>query len=170
MKLLLVQALFLISLNSYCQGGQIVGHITKNDVVLEYNYSTVVLTQGDSTITGTVPDSTGLFKLNNINEGVYDLEIRQIGYRDFVSYRLRISNDTITNIAIAYPPPCVFIYAKGQRPICIGGHTDKIIPIVYGLPTKKTMKKAEKGLIHLGGCIVTNCDPHYYCTIHKVEL
>jgi hypothetical protein len=58
----------------------------------------------------------------------------------------------------------------GKKPTCIGGHTDHIIPIVYGLPTEKTMTKAEKGLVHLGGCIVSEDDPKYYCKIHQVEL
>ena len=29
-------------------------------------------------------------------------------------------------------------------PKCIGGHTDHIIPIVYGEPTPLTMEKAQK--------------------------
>mgnify|MGYP006992455168 CR=1 FL=1 len=37
-------------------------------------------------------------------------------------------------------------------------------------PTLKTMRKAKNGRVHLGGCVKTNCDPHYYCKIHQVEL
>ena len=62
-------------------------------------------------------------------------------------------------------------YLKNRKPICpIGNHTNNIIPIVYGLPTPKTMAKAKKGLVHLGGCVLSNCDPHYYCTVHNKEL
>jgi len=38
-----------------------------------------------------------------------------------------------------------FIYVKGQKIECIDGHTDHIIPIVYGSPTKKLIEKSTKG-------------------------
>jgi len=156
---------------TYCQSGQIVGHITKKgDASLERNYLTVLLTQGDSTIKGTMADKSGFFKFDNVSNGVYSLKIRQIGYRDFVTDNLKIVKDSILRLNLTYPPPCNFVYEKGRKPMCIGGHTDNIIPIVYGLPTKKTMDKAKKGLLHLGGCVVSDCDPHYYCTTHKIEL
>jgi hypothetical protein len=53
--------------------------------------------------------------------------------------------------------PC--FQPKGQIPKCIGGHTDQIIPIIYGRPTVETRKKAKQGLVKTGGCIVTGCDP-----------
>jgi len=59
---------------------------------------------------------------------------------------------------------------KKQKPTCIGGHTDHIVPIVYGMPTEETMRKAELGLVHLGGCVMSDSDPKFYCTIHKIEL
>jgi hypothetical protein len=62
------------------------------------------------------------------------------------------------------------VHKKRQKPSCVGGHTDHIIPIVYGLPSEEMMKKAELGLIHLGGCVISDSDPKFYCTIHKIEL
>ena len=162
MKPIIVFVFFLISLSTFCQTGQINGQIKKQDTLLEFKYLVVVLKQSDSIIKGTVPDIYGHFSLNNIAEGFYSLVIQQIGYRDDVTDSLKISRDT--TIALN------FIYSKGQKPKCIGGHTDNIIPIVYGLPAKKTIEKAKKGLVHLAGCIVSDCDPHYYCTIHKREL
>jgi len=66
------------------------------------------------------------------------------------------------------PPKTV--HKKRPKQSCVGGHTDHIIPIVYGEPTEKTMKKAELGLVHLGGCVMSDSDPKFYCTIHKIEL
>jgi hypothetical protein len=59
---------------------------------------------------------------------------------------------------------------KNSRPCCLNGHTDNIIPIVYGEPNEKTMEKASQGKVLLGGCIVTTGAPKYYCTIHKIEI
>lgn len=170
MKLLLAKILVLTSLSSFCQSGQIAGQIMKQDTLLEYKYLTVLLTIDDSTIKGTVPDTAGFFKLKNINKGIYSLKIRYTGKRDLVSNNLQIFSDTTICLNLSYPPPCGFVYRKWQKPKCIKGHTNHIIPIVYGLPTKKTMLKAKKGLVHLAGCTMTDCDPHYYCTVHNVEL
>ena len=170
MKPIIVFVFFLISLSTFCQTGQINGQIKKQDTLLEFKYLVVVLKQSDSIIKGTVPDIYGHFSLNNIAEGFYSLVIQQIGYRDDVTDSLKISRDTTIDVNFIYPLPCKFVYIKGQKVKCIGGHTDNIIPILYGLPAKKTFEKAKKGLVLLGGCIVSDCDPHYYCTIHKREL
>ena len=170
MKLIIAFVFFLISLSAFCQTGQIAGQIKKQDTLLEFKYLVVELKLGDSIIKKTVPDTNGHFSLNNIAEGFYSLVIHQIGYRDDVTDSLKISKDTTIALNFIYPPPCNFLYSKGQKPKCIGGHTENIIPIVYGLPAKKTIEKAKKGLVHLAGCIVSDCDPHYYCTIHKREL
>ena len=62
------------------------------------------------------------------------------------------------------------VHKKKQKPTCIGGHTDHIVPIVYGMPTEEMMRKAELGLVHLGGCVMSDSDPKFYCTIHEIEL
>jgi hypothetical protein len=171
MRVLFVHFLFFISVSALSQSGQIVGQIERNnDPFLEYIYLTAFLKQGDSIIKRTIPDQSGVFKFGEINKGIYSLTIRQIGYRDFVTDSLQIQGDTILQLNLKYPPTCIYIYSKDQKPTCINGHSDKIIPIVYGLPTKKTMNKAKKGLVKLAGCIVSVCDPHYYCSIHKIEL
>lgn len=168
MKISLVIIFFLNSFSTFCQNGQITGRITKSDTILEYKYLTVLLKHGDSTITGTIPDTNGLFKIKDIPEGFYSLIIQQIGYRETITDSLKITQNS--TIDLSYPPPCRFVYLKLQVPKCIGGHTGHIIPIVYGLPTKKTMERAKRGLVHLGGCFVSDCDPRYYCTIHNKEL
>jgi len=35
------------------------------------------------------------------------------------------------------------------------------------MPCGAKMEKAEKGLVHLGGCVITERDPKYYCAIEK---
>jgi hypothetical protein len=157
-----------ITIFSYGQKTQIIGQVEKNSKEVDYKYLTILLRQNDSTISGAVPDSTGSFKMKDIRNGCYKFVIQQIGSRDYVIENIRLDKDTTINFL--YPPPCLFIHKKGERIVCIGGHTDHIIPIIYGYPTQKTMKKAKKGIVLLGGCEVTDCDPHYYCTIHKKEL
>ncbi|MCI4667702.1 MAG: hypothetical protein MRZ79_06035 [Bacteroidia bacterium] len=52
-------------------------------------------------------------------------------------------------------------------------HGDKrrhAVPIVYGYPTRKTLKKAQAGKFYLGGCVFTECEPSWYCKKHKTEF
>jgi hypothetical protein len=160
--------LFLIHLVAFSQRGQITGHVTNTDSLGNFNYLLLVIKKYDSTIAETIVDQNAKYSLKNIPFGHYQLVIIQTGSRDKVMCDLDILRDT--TIDIRYPPPCNFVYKKGQKPTCIAGHTDHIIPIVYGLPSKITMDKAKKSLIHLGGCIISDCDPRFYCTIHHKEL
>jgi len=50
-----------------------------------------------------------------------------------------------------------------KPPACSKCKSEETIDIVYGYPTTKTMKKAERGEIYLGGCCITNNDPPWYC-------
>jgi len=38
-----------------------------------------------------------------------------------------------------------------------------VIPILYGYPMLSAMRKAEKGLIELGGCCIGENDPNWHC-------
>ena len=138
------------------------------DKVFRPSYLTILLKLDSVEVTGTVPDSNGDFKITKIGQGTYSLVIRQIGNRDAVTDGLVINGDTLISLNLVYPPPCTFTTDK--KPKCIDGHTDKIIPTVYGLPSKKTMDKAKKGKVHLAGCNLTGCDSRFWCTIHKKEL
>ena len=38
-----------------------------------------------------------------------------------------------------------------------------VVPILYGYPMPETMAKANRGLIALGGCCVSESDPRKHC-------
>ena len=53
---------------------------------------------------------------------------------------------------------------KGRRIVCpICEQSDEVIPISNGEPTSKIMKKANKGEVKLGGCVIMKGGPNYYC-------
>ena len=49
-------------------------------------------------------------------------------------------------------------------------HSNRIIPIVYGEPTSTSLKKAEQGIIKLGGCIVDIHSPRWHCKKHDIDF
>jgi hypothetical protein len=67
--------------------------------------------------------------------------------------------------------PCPYAKA-GQNPSGVEGHKDGILPVEYGLQVvgPKTGRRARRGETKDGGCVVSNCDPYYYCTLHKKYL
>ena len=62
--------------------------------------------------------------------------------------------------------------SKNQSPMrcprCL--KNDQVIRIVYGYPGPKMMKNAERGIIRLGGCIVSKNNPQWYCKRDKLEF
>ena len=46
-------------------------------------------------------------------------------------------------------------------PIC--HKSDQVIPIIYGMPGKALQKKYEKGKVKLGGCIIMEDNPQWFC-------
>ncbi len=170
MRFIFIQIFFLISLNAICQNGQILGRIETDDAFFINSEFSILLKQGDSIINKVYPNSNRYFGFKNITSGYYRIVITRILQREVTMDSIYVTNDSTINLILAYPGPCKFVYINEQKPKCLDGHSDHIIPIIYGYPTQKMMKKAKKGLIHLGGCIVTDCDPKYYCTIHKKEL
>jgi hypothetical protein len=110
------------------------------------------------------------FRFEKLVPGMYKLSVTQIGRRTDIYDSLFILDGQTNQLNATYPRPCQFIYPDGFKPRCPYGHTDNIIPIVYGMPGKNLMEKAKKGKIHLGGCIITDCDPRFYCSLHKIEI
>ena len=38
-----------------------------------------------------------------------------------------------------------------------------VMPIIYGYPSSDMIERYEKGLIKLGGCVVSEESPQWYC-------
>jgi len=157
---------------SYAQTAKITGSVTNRDATTENAQWTIFIKQSGTVIKVTANDTKGHFMFTGIATGYYSLIFESIGYRTIIIENLQITHDTTINIK--YPDSCAVTYTtylKKGKPVCpVGNHTKSIIPIVYGFPLAKTMRKAKKGLVRLGGCELMGCDPHYYCTLHNREL
>ena len=126
---------------------------------------TIKILDRDSVVAWTLTGQNGDYEIQNIKPGLYDLSIQHLGFRERILKDVKIPANDIQPFNITHPGPCV----RSEK-VCPNGHTDNLVPIVYGLPGKRSMKKADKGQIKLGGCIVTNCDPEWYCKTHKIEF
>lgn len=59
-------------------------------------------------------------------------------------------------------------YSDAKCPICL--RSNKVLPITYGMPTQKMMKRAGKGKIYLAGCVVFDYSPNFYCKRDEFEF
>jgi hypothetical protein len=159
--------LFLFCSSAFCQTGEINGHINLKDLSLDYKYILVYAMQKDSVVSGSTLTESGDFKIANIKYGNYKIKIAQLGARDY--FKEVALNSSSISINIDYPN-CPFA-PKGKKPKCPLGHSNNIVPTIYGKPFDKTRQKANKGLIHLGGCeVYADCNSYYFCKIHNKEL
>ena len=53
---------------------------------------------------------------------------------------------------------------------CPKGHTDEIVPIVYGYPSEEDFKNSDSGKVVLGGCELPENPKKYWCKKHKIEF
>ncbi len=161
-KTIIILTYLFISLNTYAQIGSIEGIILhKPDSTFLEGVNIIV----EGTRKGATTNLDGYFKIDSLKSGIYNLEILCIGTPTIRRENVLIEIDSTTILNIGIPEG----NCDPEIPrICPNGnHSNNIIPIVYGLPGKKLMKKAEKGKVRLGGCIISECDPKWYCKIHK---
>jgi hypothetical protein len=169
MKRLLIFAFLFAEFFSFGQNGILKGNI-KHGISLENSqFVNIELLRNpdNKKLTTTFSDTTGNFELLNIPQGNYILCFSFVGYQEYKLADINIYSDSTTIVEIYYPCPTGSKISEKKCPL---GHTNDIIPIVYGLPSEKGIKKAEKGKIELGGCSVTECDPKWYCKIHKIKF
>jgi hypothetical protein len=152
-----------IFISGYSQTANFTGHVIEKKTETGFPGVTVELNQEGKVVYETQTDFDGNYTIKNVKLGAYEFKLKLIGYQDFVIKDFYISQNRA--LEFIFPNPC-----KESVKICPKNHTDKLIPIVYGMPGEKLIKKAKKGKVMLGGCIVTDCDPKWYCKVHKIEF
>ena len=156
--------IFLLMFSSlYSQTGTFKGHVLDRNDHIDFPGVSVEILQGNKTIAKTQTDYYGNFSFNNLNFGAYQLKLAYVVYLPLIQDLNFTTTDTI--FEFSYPEPC-----PESSNVCPINSSDKLIPIVYGLPSKKTFKESKRGKVKLGGCVVTMCDPKWYCKKHKISL
>ncbi|RYZ83492.1 MAG: carboxypeptidase regulatory-like domain-containing protein [Proteobacteria bacterium] len=178
MKLFLSVSFLFTCFTSLAQGGGIEVRITYSDSMPRSRFDSfnfknpvfVELFRGDTSVFYSYQTQDKPYVIPNLEAGRYRLVYNRTGLRPVTLYDLQVVAGTVLSIHEYYPGPCRFQYVGKRPPECPQGRKDHIIPIVYGFPSEKAMKKAKAGKIRLGSCVVTKCDPKYFCTVHQREL
>ncbi|WP_051947404.1 carboxypeptidase-like regulatory domain-containing protein [Muricauda sp. MAR_2010_75] len=118
---------------------------------------------------GTQADYDGNFELSGLNQGKYDIIVEFVGYGKDTIKNVVLKKNSDLHIDLGLPSgPCYQFTDSNKCPI--DGSSKNVIPIIYGLPGKKLMRKMKKGKIKLGGCEVTGCEPNWFCVRHQKEF
>jgi hypothetical protein len=119
------------------------------------------------------------FVLEGLKEGDYSFYItpqNQLHSNRITQYRFCYDPKTIigNTMEISFSPFCHYSKENKTCPVCCTD--DKVVPIVYGL-IASINKVDENGNIienkknyKAGGCVVSGCDPHWYCEQDDVEF
>lgn len=160
-------ALLLLAHSCRAQQVRIAGRVLDSQAATGVPGATVLLKHDTVQVAGAGTNQDGFFVLPVVPVGVYQVQVQLISYRiKTVRYVAAVSNPAPLQILL----PGFCPYSSRGKPECVGGHTNHLLPIAYGLPSARTMARAKAGKIYLGGCEVTGCDPRYYCPIHKQLL
>lgn len=159
---ILTLLLFSVTL-TFGQSGQIKGYVHDVNKDQPVILATVFVGTEKS-----VTDFDGQFKFPNIKVGRYQLKIIGNAQTDTLIATIEVNPDSTTNLYFSYPYSCPYIKSKNVCPVC--SKTDKVIPIIYGEPTTESLEKSENGKVKLAGCLVSNCDPNWYCKRDKKEF
>ncbi|MBR9859585.1 carboxypeptidase-like regulatory domain-containing protein [bacterium] len=162
-----ITILYFLTIAQFCfpQTASIEGHVhnINEDKGLAFAY---VVLDGEKIVALT--NDYGDFTIDSLSEGFHSLKITYFGYQDLTVDSIYVAHDTVINLYIEFPPPCKYDRKNKKCPVC--HKKDKVIPIIYGLPSKGLVTESEKGKVRLGGCEVTGCDPHWYCKRDNKEF
>lgn len=147
---------------AFGQGGVIQGHLyDRKECGLSYAYVKLAETK-----IGVWTDSNGNFKIDSIPIGTYNLIVNYFGYEDTTLKALKISSDTLLIIELEFPAFCKYDKHRKNNTCPICGKNNKVVPIVYGYPIGKLDWKNY----FYAGCVITLCDPNWYCKRDKLEF
>ncbi|MET0637945.1 MAG: carboxypeptidase regulatory-like domain-containing protein [Chitinophagaceae bacterium] len=137
----------------------------------------VTLLKSSGRIYQTVTKSDGKFKFKKIRSGMYSIKISGFGIADTVFKQVSVSGDTSMNLI--YSVYCRFDKSAGDKRCPICRKDDTVIPIRYGLNGVTVPKVGQQALENQnqlkdeffpGGCLVTSCDPNWYCKRDQLEF
>lgn len=150
---------------SFSQTGNIHGLVYENDTTDITAYANV---SSNGNKLESYSDSGGRFNFDSIPSGEYTLRVSSLGYRDTVLASVFLKPDSTLKLKIKLTPFCCQTFGGCNIcPIC--NKSDSLIEVSHDKPTKKLLRKAEKGKVILAKKS-TNCVSTWYCTRDKTEF
>jgi hypothetical protein len=164
-KIMFILILILIANKGFAQNGIIKGYVFDNGSKKPIIGANIIMLKTNDM---TVSDTSGFFEIRNLDSGKYSFGIKLIGYKDTTINNVVVEPGKDLNLKF-FLSECEYHILGHPKTCPICGMTDEVVPILYGVATKKMIKKEKKGVAFIGGAR-TGCDPVYYCKKDKVKF
>jgi uncharacterized Zn-finger protein len=105
--------------------------------------------------------------------GRYKIEIKGQGQESVIRDSIVLKEGQNLILCFTFNGPCLFDHPKDYLPICPKNHSDNIIPIVYGFIATRGdefIKDKKEMKVIYAGCLMTGCDPQFFCKQHDIEF
>lgn len=155
----------MLCVTGFTQYGSIVGYIEDRRTNEGILGASIYINSNQQ---GVASDVNGNFEIDSLKPGIYNLTASYFGMEDSVIKGVEIIENRQTEIKLILPPPCKYdARAKNKRcPKC--NKKNKVIPIVYGLIIGIDKKYQKRH--YLGGCVISGCDPNWYCKRNQLKF
>jgi hypothetical protein len=170
MRTLITISFLLTFLNSYTQDGTVCEILKEFET--PYRPATIQLFKGNVRLDSVTPRFNFEFKNTKLGPGNYKLVFSHRGQETKFIDNIVVGEKQVLKLRIKMKGPCLYDHPYNYIPICPEIHEDKIIPIAYGIGIrlKSKLNDKEDPEVLQGGCITTDCNPKFYCTIHKIAF
>lgn len=107
-------------------------------------------------------DLEGAFRFDSLQAGTYFIRTQDELYGDSL-VPVTLSKSNITLHIIILQKGCQYNSSFQDKTCPVCHQKDKVLPIVYGLIVEKKPRKKTKRNYIPGGCVISLCDPNWYC-------
>jgi hypothetical protein len=131
--------------------------------------NTYVVLKSKNQIDSVRVDENLNFTFKNVKEDSLRIYIYPRSYPINRNYIIHLKRNEVKKVELQYSPVCP--YEKNSGKICpICKKEDKSIPIKYGLILEDDRQKSKRKNYKLGGCVVSDCQPNWFCKRDKIEF
>lgn len=180
MNLKITFIFFILPLLTFSQG-KIIGNLnlldSENKKEVAEQLFVILKSRKDKTILDSVKVDKELgFVFEDIKEDSVQVFFSLRNYPTDRSYIITLAEGETKNVAFDFRSTCPYSERKTKCPTC--HKKDAVIPISYGLTFQikmvgkdgKEKKSKKKNRAKEGGCVVSDCQPYWYCERDELEF
>ena len=158
---------------SFCFGQTQQNDDAVYNMTIAYRPATIQLFTDTNSFPSSNINNIGRITYRDIKPGNYKILISGRGQTSIIKDSILVGQGQRLVLNFKINGPCLYDHPAGYIPTCPKNHIDSIIPIIYGLVATTiewgTKNKKEVNAKY-AGCVVTDCDPQFYCKLHDIEF
>lgn len=143
------------------------------DLAIAYRPATIKILTDSGSLASSVVNNVQKIIYTDIKPGHYKIQISGQGQATVIRDSIIVTKGQKLILSFKIDGPCLYDHPADYIPTCPRSHKNNIIPIVYGLIVTrgdKYIKDKKDMKVKYAGCVMTGCDPQFYCKEHDIEF